>query len=95
MKIILTHEGLTLNSKYIVAVQPVFVSAGNCDVIWNLTDETDYDDVEFGIIAVTTLGDEIILGSYATEEERDYAKYKLENWLTSDLVNCYKMTERK
>ena len=95
MKIIFTHEELTVNSKFIVTVQPVFVSSGSYEVIWNLTDETDYDDIEFGILAVTTLGDEIILGSYATEEERDYAKYKLENWLTSNFGNCYKMTERK
>lgn len=97
MRMIITHEGITLNTDIIAMIQSVFVDISDYDVIDNINDDEHvvYEDVEFGILAVTTLNDEILLGVYATEEERDFAKYKLENWLASDFSNYYKMTERK
>ena len=97
MRMIITHENITINSDIIAMIQSVFVDISDYDVIDNINDDEDvvYEDVEFGILAVTTLNDEILLGVYATEEERDFAKYKLENWLASDFSNYYKMTERK
>ena len=89
MRMIITHENITINSDIIAMIQSVFVDISNDD------EHVVYEDVEFGILAVTTLNDEILLGVYATEEERDFAKYKLENWLASDFSNYYKMTERK
>ena len=47
------------------------------------------------VSTLTTLGDEVVLAVYATEEERDYARYKLENWLVYDVGSYYTMTERK
>lgn len=58
-------------------------------------DGFDPDTLEFAVTAFTTLGDEIVLAVYATEEERDYARYKLENWLVYDVGSYYTMTERK
>ena len=55
----------------------------------------DPDTLEFAITALTTLGDEVVLAVYSTEEERDYARYKLENWLVYDVGSYYTMTERK
>ena len=97
MRMIITHENITINSDIIAMIQSVFVDISDYDVIDNINDDEHvvYADVEFGILAVTTLNDEILLGVYATEEERDFAKYKLENWLASDFSNYYKMTERK
>ena len=97
MRMIITHEGITLNTDIIAMIQPVFTDISGYDIIDNINDDelVVYEDVEFGILAVTTLNDEILLGVYATEEERDFAKYKLENWLASDFSNYYKMTERK
>ena len=79
MRIIKTYDGMTMN----------------CDVIATIDDTFDPDIVEFAVTAFTTLGDEVVLAVYATEEERDYARYKLENWLVYDVGSYYTMTERK
>ena len=79
MRIIKTYDGFTLN----------------CDVIAMVDDSFDPDNLEFAVTEFTTFGDEIVLAVYATEEERDYARYKLENWLVYDVGSYYTMTERK
>lgn len=95
MRLIKTYENVAVNSNFIVMIQSVFLDCQNDEIIEIPNDETDYDVVEFGILATTVYGDAFILAVYATEEERDYARYKLENWLISDAGNYYKMTERK
>lgn len=95
MKMIKTHEGYAVNAAYLLTIQSVLVNIDTYDYIEILSDEMDVETVEFGILATTVYGEELILAVYATEEERDYARYKLENWLISDAGNYYKMAERK
>ena len=94
MRMIKTYD-TTLNCDIIAMIQSVFIDNTNDNIIDVVDEEFNPDSLEFAITALTTFGDEVILAIYASEEERDYAKYKLENWLTSDLSNYYTMTERK
>lgn len=95
MRLIKTYENLAINSGFIAMIQSVIVNCKSDEIIEIPDDETDYDVVEFGIIATTVYGEEFILAVYATEEECDYARYKLENWLISGIGNYYTITERK
>lgn len=95
MRMIKTYDNITLNSDIIAMIQPVFIDSINGNISEVVDDEFNPDNLEFAITTLTTLGDEIILAVYATEEERDYARYKLENWLISGIGNYYAMTERK
>lgn len=95
MRMIKTYDTITLNCDIIAMIQSVFIDNTNDNIIDVVDEEFNPDSLEFAITALTTFGDEVILAIYASEEERDYAKYKLENWLTSDLSNYYTMTERK
>ena len=76
-------------------IQPVFMNSATGVISEIVNDDFNPDSLEFAITALTTLGDEVILAVYATEEERDYARYKLENWLVYDVGSYYTMTERK
>lgn len=95
MRMIKTYDTITLNCDIIAMIQSVFIDNTNDNIIDVVDEEFNPDSLEFAITALTTFGDKVILAIYASEEERDYAKYKLENWLTSDLSNYYTMTERK
>ncbi|MGN1481591.1 hypothetical protein [Porcipelethomonas sp.] len=95
MRMIKTYDTITLNCDIIAMIQSVFIDNTNDNISDVVDEEFNPDSLEFAITALTTFGDEVILAIYASEEERDYAKYKLENWLTSDLSNYYTMTERK
>lgn len=95
MRIIKTYEGITLNCDVIAMIQPVFMNSATGVISEIVNDDFNPDTLEFAITALTTLGDEVILAVYATEEERDYARYKLENWFVYDVGSYYTMTERK
>ncbi len=95
MRLIKTYDGITLNCDVIAMIQPVFMNSTTGVISEMVDDSFDPDNLEFSVTAFTTLGDEIILAVYATEEERDYARYKLENWLVYDVGSYYTMTERK
>ncbi len=95
MRTIKTYENILLNIDCIAMIQPVFIDTRSDRIIEFLDDEFDPDTLEFAIAAILNYGDEVVIAAYETEEERDYAYYKLENWLTSDLTNKYTMTDRK
>lgn len=95
MRLIKTYDGITLNCDVIAMIQPVFINSATEVISEIVNDDFNPDTLEFAITALTTLGDEVILAVYATEEERDYARYKLENWLVYDVGSYYTMTERK
>lgn len=95
MRIIKTYDGITLNCDVIAMIQPVFMNSATGVISEIVNDDFNPDTLEFAITALTTLGDEVVLAVYATEEERDYARYKLENWLVYDVGSYYTMTERK
>lgn len=95
MRIIKTYDGITLNCDIIAMIQPVFMNSAMGVISEIVNDDFNPDTLEFAVTAFTTLGDEIVLAVYATEEERDYARYKLENWLVYDVGSYYTMTERK
>ena len=95
MRIIKTYDGITLNCDVITMIQPVFMNSATEVISEIVNDDFNPDTLEFAITALTTLGDEVVLAVYATEEERDYARYKLENWLVYDVGSYYTMTERK
>ena len=95
MRIIKTYDGITLDCDIIAMIQPVFMNSAMGVISEIVNDDFNPDTLEFAITALTTLGDEVILAVYATEEERDYARYKLENWLVYDVGSYYTMTERK
>lgn len=95
MRIIKTYDGITLNCDVIAMIQPVFMNSATGVINEIVSDDFNPDTLEFAITALTTLGDEVVLAVYATEEERDYARYKLENWLVYDVGSYYTMTERK
>jgi len=95
MRIIKTYDGITLNCDVIAMIQPVFMNSATGVISEIVNDDFNPDALEFAITALTTLGDEVVLAVYATEEERDYARYKLENWLVYDVGSYYTMTERK
>ena len=95
MRIIKTYDGITLNCEVIAMIQPVLMNSASGVISEIVNDDFDPDTLEFAITALTTLGDEVVLAVYATEEERDYARYKLENWLVYDVGSYYTMTERK
>ena len=81
MRMIKTYEGMTMNCDVIATIQSVFMNIATGSISEMVDDSFDPDTLEFAVTAFTTLGDEIVLAVYATEEERDYARYKLENWL--------------
>ena len=95
MRIIKTYDGITLNCDVIAMIQPVFMNSASGVISEIVNDDFNPDTLEFAITALTTFGDEVVLAVYATEEERDYARYKLENWLVYDVGSYYTMTERK
>ena len=95
MRIIKTYDGFTLNCDVIAMIQPVFMNSATGVISEMVDDSYDPDNLEFAVTEFTTFGDEIVLAVYATEEERDYARYKLENWLVYDVGSYYTMTERK
>ena len=95
MRIIKTYDGITLNCDVIAMIQPVFMNSATGVISEMVDDSFDPDNLEFAVTAFTTFGDEIVLAVYATEEERDYARYKLENWLVYDVGSYYTMKERK
>lgn len=95
MRIIKTYDGITLNCDVITMIQPVFMNSATGVISEIVNEDFNPDTLEFAITALTTLGDEVVLAVYATEEERDYARYKLENWLVYDVGSYYTMTERK
>ena len=95
MRIIKTYDGIILNCDVIAMIQPVFMNSATGVISEMVDDSFDPDNLEFAVTAFTTFGDEIVLAVYATEEERDYARYKLENWLVYDVGSYYTMTERK
>ena len=93
MRMIKTYEGMTMNCDVIATIQSVFMNIATGSISEMVDDSFDPDTLEFAVTAFTTLGDEIVLAVYATEEERDYARYKLENWLVYDVGSYYTMTE--
>ena len=95
MRMIKTYEGMTMNCDVIATIQSVFMNIATGSISEMIDDSFDPDTLEFTVTAFTTLGDEIVLAVYGTEEERDYARYKLENWLVYDVGSYYTMTERK
>ncbi len=95
MKIIKTYDRITLNCDVITMIQPVFMNSATGVINEIVNDDFNPDTLEFAVTAFTILGDEIVLAVYATEEERDYAKYKLKNWLVYDVGSYYTITERK
>lgn len=95
MRLIKTYDGITLNCDVIAMIQPVFMNSATGVISEMVDDSFDPDTLEFALTAFTTLGDEVVLAVYATEEERDYARNKLENWLVYDVGSYYTMTERK
>ena len=95
MRLIKTYDGITLNCDVIAMIQPVFMNSATGVISEMVDDSFDPNTLDFAVTAFTTLGDEIVLAVYATEEERDYARYKLENWLVYDVGSYYTMTERK
>ena len=95
MRLIKTYDRITLNYDVIAMIQPVFMNSATEVISEIVSDDFNPDTLEFAITAHTTLGDEVVLAVYATEEERDYAKYKLKNWLVYDVGSYYTMTERK
>ena len=95
MRIIKTYDGITLNCDIIAMIQPVFMNSAMGVISEIVNDDFNPDTLEFAITALSSLADEVVLEVYATEEERDYARYKLENWLVYDVGSYYTMTERK
>ena len=87
MRMIKTYEGMTMNCDVIATIQSVFMNITTGSISEMVDDGFDPDNLEFAVTAFTTFGDEI--------EERDYARYKLENWLVYDVGSYYTMTERK
>lgn len=94
MRLIKTYDGITLNCDVIAMIQPVFMNSASGVISEIVNDDFNPDTLEFAITALTTFGDEVVLAVYATEEERDYARYKLENWLVYDVGSYYTMTEK-
>lgn len=94
MRMIKTYEGMTMNCDVIATIQSVFMNIATGSISEMVDDSFDPDTLEFAVTAFTTLGDEIVLAVYATEEERDYTRYKLENWLVYDVGSYYTMTEK-
>ena len=86
MRMIKTYEGMTMNCDVIATIQSVFMNITTGSISEMVDDSFDPDTLEFAVTAFTTLGDEIVLAVYATEEERDYARYKLENWLVYEMI---------
>ena len=84
MRMIKTYEGMSMNCDVIATIQSVFMNTLTGSISEIVDDSFDPDTLEFAVTAFTTLGDEVVLAVYATEEERDYARYKLENWLVYD-----------
>ena len=80
MRLIKTYDGITLNCDVIAMIQPVFMNSASGVISEIVNDDFNPDTLEFAITALTTFGDEVVLAVYATEEERDYARYKLENF---------------
>ena len=95
MRMIKTYEGMTMNCDVIATIQSVFMNSASGVISEIVNDDFNPDTLEFAITALTTFDDEVVLAVYATEEERDYARYKLENWLVYDVGSYYTMTERK
>ena len=85
MRMIKTYEGMSMNCDVIATIQSVFMNTLTGSISEIVDDSFDPDTLEFAVTAFTTLGDEVVLAVYATEEERDYARYKLENWLVYDV----------
>ena len=54
MRMIITHENITINSDIIAMIQSVFVDISDYDVIDNINDDEHvvYEDVEFGILSL-------------------------------------------
>lgn len=65
-----------MNCDVIATIQSVFMNIATGSISEMVDDSFDPDTLEFAVTAFTTLGDEIVLAVYATEEERDYARYK-------------------
>ena len=80
MRMIKTYEGMTMNCDVIATIQSVFMNITTGSISEMVDDGFDPDTLEFAVTAFTTLGDEIVLAVYATEEERDYLQ---------DLFNFY------
>ena len=95
MRLIKTYDGITLNCDVIAMIQPVFMNSASGVISEIVNDDFNPDTLEFAITALTTFGDEVVLAVYATGEKRDYARFKLENWLVYDVGSYYTMTERK
>lgn len=87
MKMIITCEDITLNCDIIAMLYSVFIDTTNGNVSDTLNDEVDPDNIAFGIAVLTTLGDEVILEVFESEEERDFKRYKIESWLSNDYIN--------
>ncbi len=96
MRTILTHDDITVNCKYICTIHNMFVNAQTHETSSFLYDfDLDIDLVEFGIVACDFLGQEFILATYASEEERAYAREMLEQWLGTGETKSYRMVGRK
>ena len=70
MRMIKTYEGMTMNCDVIATIQSVFMNIATGSISEMVDDSFDPDTLEFAVTAFTTLGDEIVLVVYATEEER-------------------------
>jgi hypothetical protein len=95
MKIIITQNNTTVIAENVTVIKPLFIDMNTGYVSETVDDDTDFYNTEF-CIATFTLNDEMeILAIYATEEEREYAKYQLCEFLADTNANKFNMPERK
>ncbi|MCQ2460498.1 MAG: hypothetical protein MJ081_09035 [Ruminococcus sp.] len=95
MKIIITQDGATLVADNIVEIRTMFIDISDNTLHDFVDDETDFDSIEFAVAVFTVNDNMAVLGIYATEEERNYAKYKLDMYLCDSQSNKFEMPERK
>lgn len=95
MKIIITQDNSTIVAENIVEVRAMFIDISDNTLHDYVDDEMDFDNIEFCVAVFTANDSMAVLGIYATEEERTYAKYKLDMYLCDSQSNKFEMPERK
>lgn len=95
MKIIITQDSTTIIAENIVEIRAMFIDINNNTLHDFVNDEMDFDNLEFCLVVFTVSDSMTVLGVYATEEERDYSKYKLDMYLCDSQSNTFEMPERK
>ncbi len=95
MKTIITQDNATIIAEKIVEIRGMFIDVSDNTLHDLVDDETNFDNIEFAIAVFIVNDNMTVLGIYATEEERNYAKYKLDMFLCDNQSNKLEIPERK